>query len=481
MNVSLRQILYIFAKLYKLEIGTLTIGYEFLELLKDKPCFSGEDMHQAMQQSGETVREAAFRARIQRYLKKSLIVRIGRNAYELPSNKAIRYSHSYSMLCLDCVQAISIKHPYLNFSVFESIQLNEFINHLIGQNTVFIGVEGGTEDFVFETLKGIYPGRVLLGPTPEILHRYWLDGQIVIEKLITEAPHGKPVPWQPKLEKILVDLMSDSLLRSTVSESELPGVFQEAFSNYAIDESQLFRYARRRNADFKIKHLIQNSTSIKLKTEYAMLSPNNFNKAHIDWLSASIHRDPILIERTLYAFGLLEAISSTGLPFIFKGGTSLMLLLEHPRRLSTDIDILVDPEVNVDEFLRKASNLFPFTKFTEQVRIGNSKIKKRHFKFAFDSPESGKESFILLDIVYGHSQYTKIINKEITNEFLQTDSVAKFIQVPSIDCMLADKLTAFAPHTIGIPLKAGKVLISLTLILPKSIQSKNCVIKGCFL
>lgn len=58
--------------------------------------------------------------------------------------------------------------------------------------------------------------------------------------------------------------------------------------------------------------------------------------------------DPSLIERTLYAFGLLEAIQSVGMPFCFKGGTSLMLILDKPARLSTDIDILVAPGTDVD-------------------------------------------------------------------------------------------------------------------------------------
>ena len=54
-------------------------------------------------------------------------------------------------------------------------------------------------------------------------------------------------------------------------------------------------------------------------------------------------RDPQLIERSLYALGLLEALSVVGLEFIFKGGSSMLLLLDHPMRLSTDIDIVVAP------------------------------------------------------------------------------------------------------------------------------------------
>ena len=58
--------------------------------------------------------------------------------------------------------------------------------------------------------------------------------------------------------------------------------------------------------------------------------------------------DPALLERVVYAFGLLEAIRRVELPFCFKGGTSLMLLLEHPGRLSTDIDIVVEPGTAID-------------------------------------------------------------------------------------------------------------------------------------
>ena len=72
-----------------------------------------------------------------------------------------------------------------------------------------------------------------------------------------------------------------------------------------------------------------------------MLSKNNFTEEHIRSLQTESRRDPLLLERCVYAFGLLEAITIVGMPFVFKGGTSLMLLLEHPLRLSTDIDIIV--------------------------------------------------------------------------------------------------------------------------------------------
>ena len=79
-----------------------------------------------------------------------------------------------------------------------------------------------------------------------------------------------------------------------------------------------------------------------------MLSRDNFTREHIEELRRTNWSDPSILERTIYAFGLLEAIRRTGMPFIFKGGTSLLLLLDKPMRLSTDIDIIVEPGVDVE-------------------------------------------------------------------------------------------------------------------------------------
>ena len=77
-----------------------------------------------------------------------------------------------------------------------------------------------------------------------------------------------------------------------------------------------------------------------------MIQPISFAEEHIRELQKTSKRDPVLLERAVYAFGLLEALACVGMPFIFKGGTCLMLLMNRPRRLSTDIDIIVEPETN---------------------------------------------------------------------------------------------------------------------------------------
>ena len=121
---------------------------------------------------------------------------------------------------------------------------------------------------------------------------------------------------------------------------------------------------------------------------------------HIRRLQKKYESDPGLLERAIYAFGLLEAIRLVGMPFCFKGGTSLMLILNKPARLSTDIDILVKPGTDVDSYIDQASRVFPFLSKQEDIRKGKNGIVKRHFKFTYFSPVRNTEFYILLDIVF---------------------------------------------------------------------------------
>ncbi len=189
-----------------------------------------------------------------------------------------------------------------------------------------------------------------------------------------------------------------------------------------------------------------------------MIIQENYGEAHIRELQSKSRKDPQLIERALYALGLLEALAKTGMKFIFKGGSCLMLLLPQIMRLSTDIDIVVDPGTDVKEYIEKAAEIFPFVAYEEQIRVGKNSIEKRHFKFTYFSPVRQEYFYILLDILYEENHYAALEEKEIKNELLLTEGSNLFVHVPSVDCILGDKFTAFAPYTTGVPLRVKKDL-----------------------
>ena len=64
-----------------------------------------------------------------------------------------------------------------------------------------------------------------------------------------------------------------------------------------------------------------------------MIKENSYKS---DWITKLRNKkkkiDPILCEKMIRALGLLEQLVINNLQFVFKGGTSLILLIEKPQR-----------------------------------------------------------------------------------------------------------------------------------------------------
>lgn len=74
------------------------------------------------------------------------------------------------------------------------------------------------------------------------------------------------------------------------------------------------------------------------------------------------------------------------------------------------------------------------------------------------SPRTDKEINILLDVVFEDNPYISVIEHPIRNKLLLHDQNDLYIKMPNKNCLLGDKLTAFAPHTTGIPFGIDKEL-----------------------
>lgn len=152
------------------------------------------------------------------------------------------------------------------------------------------------------------------------------------------------------------------------------------------------------------------------------------------------------VEKTIYAFELLSLLVKSGMDFVFKGGTSLLLLLPDPQRLSIDIDIVGEIDISkLDAIITDTR----FTRIEADIR-DNDKPCVKHFKFYYDSVFKVQNQYILLDIILKEHKYHKIQLTKLTTPFFET-SIDIQVKLPCINSILADKLTAFAPNTIGIP------------------------------
>jgi predicted nucleotidyltransferase component of viral defense system len=185
-----------------------------------------------------------------------------------------------------------------------------------------------------------------------------------------------------------------------------------------------------------------------------MISKESLTAEWIDKVSkANRNADKILVEKVIRALLLLEGLSKTDLSFIFKGGTALMLLLGSTKRLSIDIDIiLTEKKDNLDELLKVFAEEQGFSRVEFQHRSAATTIKKAHYKFFYTPVHNtvGEEA-ILLDILFEANHYRYIQPQEIKSGFLITSGKLASVHMPSLEDLLGDKLTAFAPNTTGIP------------------------------
>lgn len=134
--------------------------------------------------------------------------------------------------------------------------MNEFLNHLIAQNTIFIQIEKGSSIFVFRFLQELGYVNTMYKPDRKTFSLYWSRDCIVITDLISESPLGTE-KHSLTLEKMLVDMVSDKLISTTYSAAELASFIAEAEKKYSLDRIRLFRYARRRGRECEMRKYLR--------------------------------------------------------------------------------------------------------------------------------------------------------------------------------------------------------------------------------
>ena len=131
------------------------------------------------------------------------------------------------------------------FIIYEADLLNLWLNHQINSEIIFVEIERPYMEFLFDDLKNKKYSDVLLNPSAEEFYRYRKkDGYtILVKPLAKEAPKsGENIP----LEKLIVDLFSDRLLRSLYEEAELPEIYRQMVHDYRLRMTRLYSYAKRK-------------------------------------------------------------------------------------------------------------------------------------------------------------------------------------------------------------------------------------------
>jgi len=175
------------------------------------------------------------------------------------------YRPIYSDRAMQLIDILSQAYPHVSFTVFETTLMNEFLNHLVAQNTVFIQAEKESSIFLFRFLQEQGYHDLLYRPSGKDFSLYWVKNCIVVSDLISEAPILADAPHSICLEKLLVDMYTDKLISTTYNKAEFPDVLQLALSQYQVDKAKMLRYAKRRNRREELSQLLVEREAIITK------------------------------------------------------------------------------------------------------------------------------------------------------------------------------------------------------------------------
>lgn len=215
--------------------------------LSGSQSYSRDDLFHIFNKEKKTLTDSTFRWTLYNLQKEQLLFRTDYDTYTTTEPQTLPvyrppYTDSAKSIILDMAQ----KYPGLSFVVFESVLLNEFLNHQIAQNTIYIQVEKDVSTYIFDNLQQERPGSILYKPNAKDFERYWTPGCIVILELVSQSPLSTEYPHEIAAEKMLVDILADKSISATFSPSELPFIFENVMESYLIDKRRMNRYASRR-------------------------------------------------------------------------------------------------------------------------------------------------------------------------------------------------------------------------------------------
>lgn len=196
-------------------------------------------------------------------VKNKAICNIQRGMYSLTDGKQNLenfipvLNNDFTKIC----KKIDTRFPLVEYVCFESMHLNEFLNHLIAKNSFFIFVEKEASSAVFRYLQEEGLNNILYKPSVKEYDYYWQENTIFVLDLVSEYPKNKFNNHVMSIEHLLVDAVCEKCISRLFSKNEIDNIYEGSCKRYNIEYSKLYRYARRRNKENEIRQIVEGVTS----------------------------------------------------------------------------------------------------------------------------------------------------------------------------------------------------------------------------
>ena len=198
-----------------------------------------------LEEAGKEMNEAAIYKRINKLIDSGFLIRIGQGLYCFSDKK--RYDYSLEdPLSYQVLDLLKTSFPNnLEYIIYESGILNEFLNHLLAHSVTIVEVPKSYAEDIFWKLQENGFKDVMLNPTDD--DRYKYNPSIIVKNMVTKSPI-RLKEHKITIEKLIVDIICDNLLNQFYEGAEKQYMIKEIFDKYAVKYDSVKNYAKRRNA-----------------------------------------------------------------------------------------------------------------------------------------------------------------------------------------------------------------------------------------
>ena len=186
-------------------------------------------------------------------LANGMIEKIGYNQYRCFEGDAKKqYVPQYSELSERIIALLKERMPETKAVLFETTLLNEFLPENLSDNVLFLEVEKAEIQRVFHMLQEYGIPNLIYSPRKQDFLFFRINNCVVVKGLTSEAPFERGSPNKIVIEKLLVDIFCDKLIRLTYPPEAFGDIAKAARDRYLVQSPKLLRYARRREKEAEI-------------------------------------------------------------------------------------------------------------------------------------------------------------------------------------------------------------------------------------
>ena len=226
---------------------------ELNKAFKSKKIIELKDFEAFYREKEPAIPKATINWRVHDLVQRNVFERVGRGQYRF--TKTMRFSPVISTKMNGICRLLNKQFPFVDYCQWQLSTVNEFLQHLINFNILFVDVERDALDAAYYALKEQYVKVMLVGNLYDDLSEF--NNYIIVRPLISDSPCQQYEKCNlATLEKILVDLATDKELIAFQS-NEIYTIMSTAAEKYTINQSKMLRYAGRKNKREEIETVLK--------------------------------------------------------------------------------------------------------------------------------------------------------------------------------------------------------------------------------